>query len=108
MTTPRKNADQNEKLSTAPLPQRNAVSPPASEASKHEERLLDEALEESFPASDPIAELPPGLGEVKGGAELHEEDLLDEALEETFPASDPIAVYGPNKITRPDKSQARR
>ena len=47
------------------------------------ERDLDEALQETFPASDPIAV----AHERKAG-----EAELDEAVKETFPASDPIAV----------------
>jgi hypothetical protein len=45
--------------------------------------LLDEALEETFPASDPIAvhvAVPPI------------DEVLDEGLDETFPASDPVAI----------------
>lgn len=67
------------------------------QTSKHEEQLLDTALEATFPASDPIAETPPKPqqeAETMMEEEVveHEEFLLDEALEMTFPASDPIAV----------------
>lgn len=48
---------------------------------------LDEALKETFPASDPIAVDP-----APGGSAAPPEAAIDEALEETFPASDPIAV----------------
>ncbi len=49
------------------------------------ERELDEALAETFPASDPIAVTP-----------VPEDDTaIDRALEETFPASDPPAVTLP-------------
>lgn len=43
------------------------------------ERDLDEALMETFPASDPISITP----------EEDRPDQVDEALEESFPASDP-------------------
>lgn len=56
----------------------------------HEERMLDEALAETFPASDPVAEVAaePDASE----AETAKETLLDTALEMSFPASDPISV----------------
>lgn len=61
-----------------------------------EEAGLDEALEETFPASDPI---PPDAGKA-----LHpqppqdkREDMLDEALDDTFPASDPVALNAPHR-----------
>jgi len=47
------------------------------------ERELDEALQETFPASDPIA--------VAADRESVESGL-DEAVEDTFPASDPVAI----------------
>jgi hypothetical protein len=107
LSNPIKDIDQIEKSPTAPLPQKNAVSPPASEGSKHEERLLDKALEDTFPASDPITE-PVKCSEeeeVRLRAEkkvmLHEECLLDEALELTFPASDPIAISDQHKFAKP-------
>jgi hypothetical protein len=100
LTSRKQVADQNEKLTTAPLPQKNAVSPPASESAKHKEHLMDKALEDTFPASDPTGELPDvSLGE-ESEEERHEECLLDEALEETFPASDPIAVHTADKLSR--------
>ena len=45
------------KLATTPIPP-----PPLGEASaeKHEEGLIDEAVDESFPASDPPAAAQPG------------------------------------------------
>jgi len=54
------------------------------------ERSLDEALQETFPASDAIAVSP----------EPEPADEVDEALKETFPASDPVAV-GAGKPARP-------
>lgn len=105
MTDPKKGTGQDGTQLTAPMPQKNAVSPLASVASEHEERLIDEALEETFPASDPAEEHPseqtPERLRADAAVYEHEEGLLDEALEETFPASDPIAVYGPEQRVRP-------
>jgi hypothetical protein len=65
----------------------------------HEDELLDTALEQTFPASDPISDLvadkPPDPKEIA------KETLLDEANEMTFPASDPISVA--SSITRIEK-----
>lgn len=74
---------------------------PHRKVTPHEEEVLDEALEESFPASDPIAvsterkkgNTPPRADQpAKQAGTPHAEEVLDEALEETFPASDPIAA----------------
>jgi hypothetical protein len=108
LSSHQKDADQKDKLATAPLPQKNAVSRPASEASKHREHLRDEALEETFPASDPASESPVEFADELSEDERHEECLLDEALEETFPASDPIAVYGPDKVGKTSGGTAVR
>lgn len=111
---PKKDIGQTKNVSVAPLPQKNAIAPQADTNSEHEERLLDEALEETFPASDPITELPvksPEGAEPLSAEEeerLHEEHLLDEALEETFPASDPIAVHVPDRIPLSSPSQPAR
>jgi hypothetical protein len=76
------------------------------DAVKREESLIDEAVELTFPASDPVAELP-ASAESEKAAQCHDcqEDLLDEAVELTFPASDPIAVPSITKVpdTRPQK-----
>jgi len=57
---------------------------------RHEEKLLDRALENTFPASDPVAELPQSATLTE--KERAKEELLDDALELTFPASDPTAI----------------
>lgn len=72
---------------------------PANES--HDEKMLDQALKGTFPASDPVAELP--VTEKKSEKEMAEETLLDEAVEMTFPASDPISVDA-NSITRIEKA----
>ena len=107
MTDPKKDIDQQEKIATAPLPQKNAESPPVGKSAQHEENLLDDALEATFPASDRVAEKPV-KGTPKQEAMLaideeiveHEEFLLDEALWMTFPASDPIAIPDPDTVAR--------
>jgi hypothetical protein len=72
---------------------------PAGES--HDEKLLDHALKETFPASDPVAER--DCKEDVSEKEQAEEGLLDTAVEMTFPASDPISV-DPNSITRIEKA----
>jgi hypothetical protein len=72
---------------------------PANES--HEEKLLDHALKGTFPASDPVAELP--VTEKLSEKHKAEELLLDDAVEMTFPASDPVSV-DPNSITRIEKA----
>ena len=72
---------------------------PANES--HGEKMLDHALKGTFPASDPVSELP--VNEKPSEKRKAEEDLLDDAVEMTFPASDPVAV-GPNTITRIEKA----
>ncbi|WP_076592721.1 hypothetical protein [Herminiimonas arsenitoxidans] len=62
----------------------------ASESHSREERQLDDALEQTFPASDPVAEMPTETAASEG--EVAKETLLDIAIEMTFPASDPISV----------------
>lgn len=55
------------------------------------ERDLDEALEETFPASDPVSieidkpKRPPA-------SKTAETKRLDKGLEATFPASDPVSI----------------
>ncbi|GGI55217.1 hypothetical protein [Oxalicibacterium solurbis] len=65
-------------------------------AASHEEHLLDKALDDTFPASDPVAEVPEEAAAPP--EEQAQESLLDTALEMSFPASDPISVE--TSITR--------
>lgn len=70
---------------------------------RREEALLDAAVEDTFPASDPVAELPAVASSTKV---IDSEDRrLDEAIEATFPASDPVAVSNITKIV-PEKADA--
>lgn len=59
-------------------------------STSHEEHQLDNALAQTFPASDPVAEIPAETKVSEG--EKAKESLLDIAIEMTFPASDPISV----------------
>src|SRR5690606_27918551 len=66
---------------------------------KHAEKKLDEAIEDTFPASDPV---PPDAGKPSGGVkkvsqEDEQENELDDALEDTFPASDPVSINAPHR-----------
>lgn len=75
------------------------------------EKDLDNALENTFPASDPVAEAQPGKSkgnklesDSEADAAISEEgeELLDDAVSMTFPASDPISVQ--SSITRIEKA----
>jgi hypothetical protein len=69
-------------------------------AASHEERQLDRALEQTFPASDPVSELEQPVSVTE--EEQARETLLDDAVEMTFPASDPISVT--SSITRIERA----
>lgn len=83
-----------------------ASSPKSEQATKqeqeHKEKVLDEAIEETFPASDPIS--PDSgkdpVGKKKAGQEDAQEEELDDALEDTFPASDPVSITAPKEKDR--------
>ena len=64
----------------------------------HEEDKLDEAIEETFPASDPVSpdSGKDSAGKKKPSAEDEEERELDDALDDTFPASDPVSISSPH------------
>lgn len=75
---------------------------------QHQEALIDEGSELSFPASDPPSHSPEAAGFAasdEGASE--DEEQLDDAIENTFPASDPIAVKQITKISA-NKSSPRR
>ena len=69
-------------------------------AESPEEHLLDKALAHTFPASDPVAEMPTTT--TKSEEQQAKEDLLDVGIEMTFPASDPVSVS--SGITRIEHS----
>lgn len=60
------------------------------QSSEHVEEQLDNALDDTFPASDPPAPVTPDSTSQK-----RQEDALDEALEDSFPASDPPSTTQP-------------
>lgn len=59
---------------------------------EQDEAALDEALAQTFPASDPVRELPASAHTEKDLADDMLEHALDAAVAMTFPASDPIAI----------------
>lgn len=75
------------------------------------ERALQEGLEGSFPASDPVSVTRTGrAGRPEAGGRKekiepgHEHDEeLDEGLEDTFPASDPVSVTSSTHAGAPDR-----
>lgn len=116
MTHSNNDTNRQEKLPTAPLPQKNAVAAANGQTAQHAERLLDDALESTFPASDPVAEphaetrcTPEEAAALRAEEEAveHEEFLLDEALEMTFPASDPIAIPDPETMAKTASQHGR-
>ncbi len=56
------------------------------------ERELDEALDDTFPASDPVA-----VTSDPDHARQADRDKVDKALKDTFPASDPAAPASKGK-----------
>ena len=70
---------------TGKIVKKGQVSTPVDEDQVEHE--LDEALAETFPASDPIAISP----------EPDEDRDVDRALKDSFPASDPVAPAQPHK-----------
>lgn len=78
------------KSNSHPAPAPSVHSPKGANAAVHDEKVLDDALKGTFPASDPVAELP--VTTQLTDKEVAEETLLDDALELTFPASDPLSI----------------
>ncbi|QVQ24535.1 hypothetical protein [Achromobacter deleyi] len=66
--------------------QKGKVSTPVDE--DHVEHELDEALADTFPASDPVA--------IQSDPDA-DDKRVDRALKESFPASDPVAPAQPHK-----------
>ena len=71
---------------------------------EHQESLLDSALDDTFPASDPVENVPakPAKSGQKSVQQTAKEELLDVGIEMTFPASDPVSVS--SGITRIERS----
>ena len=74
------------------VPQQRSVE--GEERDRRHETALDEALDETFPASDPLPQTAPFDEEKAERAEL--EAALDDALDDTFPASDPVSYTLPH------------
>jgi hypothetical protein len=73
----------------------------SSDPEEREDALLDEGIELTFPASDPVA-IPSSPPEHKADAPSDPETRkLDKAVKMTFPASDPIAPASITRIERP-------
>ncbi len=62
---------------------------PVSDSGPTEENLVDESLEESFPASDPPAHSNPTPPSPAPVFDEDDDDEVEEADKESFPASDP-------------------
>jgi hypothetical protein len=80
----------HKKTAPHPAPVTQVTPPKAVDEAVHDEHLLDNALDDTFPASDPVAELPAPADLTE--KEMIKEELLDDALELTFPASDPLSI----------------
>lgn len=95
--------------------EKNTTPFPTSKDNPGRDDTLDSALEETFPASDPVSvttsktDIPTerrheeaAKSPQKGQDKIPEEDTLDEAIEESFPASDPVSVT----TKKPDDTQS--
>ncbi|MBB5213695.1 hypothetical protein [Parapusillimonas granuli] len=95
-------------------PEKNSTPFPTSKDNPRDEKL-DSALEDTFPASDPVSvstakpEPPNGSHAKNQGPDsakeqeaVPEESTLDEAIKESFPASDPVSV----STEKPDDTQS--
>ncbi|KFB09103.1 hypothetical protein [Nitratireductor basaltis] len=76
---------------------------------------LEEGLEETFPASDPVSVTRSTRTGAPGEAvdrieklERADEEELEEGLEETFPASDPPAVTSITRTGDPARDRSER
>ncbi len=105
---------------------------------KHQEELIDESLEETFPASDPPSHIriegelqKDRLGNTRDGSgttrqtesskkqvhagtstqpapENQKENKIDEAIDETFPASDPPASHHVEGEVKPEQVEENK
>lgn len=96
------------------LPDPKSRKPEKDTSQKEVEEELDEGLEDTFPASDPVSATrttrtgAPGefARKKKSKDDLHEHDEeLEEGLEDTFPASDAISVTSSTHVGKPDKKK---
>ncbi len=69
--------------------------PPAVIDDGSAQAAVDEAVAESFPASDPQAPSVPRARQEAEEAKALVDEALDDALDDTFPASDPPAMTQP-------------
>jgi hypothetical protein len=91
------------KSAQLPSSQGDALRQTLPECAEHRETLLDEAVRETFPASDPVAP-PKDFADDGYAAEGDGEMLIDAAVEMTFPASDPIAVGSVTDMPKDNKA----
>lgn len=61
-----------------------------------DEKQLDKAIDDTFPASDPVAGGSGKASKPKVKEDASEKEL-DDALEDTFPASDPLPLHDPDQ-----------
>ena len=66
--------------------------PPVQAIVARDEASLDDALAQTFPASDPVGELSASAYAEKDLVDDGVEQALDAAVAMTFPASDPVAI----------------
>jgi hypothetical protein len=73
-----------------------SVGPRTLAVEQHENDLLDEAIEESFPASDPISPFVPARGMPTDGTEVEDVDAQasDEDAPRAVPADEPLKDGG--------------
>lgn len=94
-------------IEQATVPEVTMIEPrKPSHTDEHRETLIDEAVDETFPASDAIS---PDAGKKNDPPARRDEREaeLDEALDETFPASDPISPDAGKKV-HPQPSHDKR
>ncbi|MBU4609023.1 hypothetical protein IMZ29_00175 [Achromobacter sp. GG226] len=65
-----------------------------------DDERLDKAIDDTFPASDPVSPGSNDKPKQPKGSEGEVEKELDESLEDTFPASDPLPLTDPDHPTK--------
>lgn len=78
---------------------------------EREDALLDEAIELSFPASDPIAVTPLPTVRMETKSHKQEDKELDDAIQMSFPASDPVVAqssHGMHHEAEPAQENAEK